>query len=178
MAKEFFAGRSRRASSHGLRIVGRVVARFAEELVVVDHRGGHLHPAAVIVNAKGAGVHAGDQGRARRRANRSGRKGVAIANCPRGKLVEFGRFGLGIAVTAKVGAVILARNPEDVGPVGGGEQSPEPGAQEEEQKKGEGCHEDRDVASPPCQRNHLTTGSRTRSSWRTISACRIPCLGP
>ena len=81
------------------------------------------------------GIHAGEQGGARHGADRRVGIGVRVAHALGGEGVEVRRLRLLASVAAEVGADVLAGDPEDVGPVGGGPGGRE-GREGEEESEG------------------------------------------
>ena len=100
-----------------LGVVGAIVARVPEELWVVDHRPGHGHAAAVIVDAKGRGIHPRNQGRARSRTNWRRGKGIKISHPLPCKPVKIWRPRLQVPIASQIWAVVFTRDPEDIGAI-------------------------------------------------------------
>ena len=109
----------------GLGVVRAVVTRRAEVFRVEFELGRDRHAAAVVVDAQRRGVHARDQRRPRAGTDRSVGKGVAVTHALRRQPVEVRRVRQRVTVTAQVRAVVLTGDPQDVGPLGGVQQTAE-----------------------------------------------------
>ena len=97
-----------------LRVVRRVVAGLAEQLREEPEALGQPGLAAHVLGAGRDRVEAADDRGAGRRAHGRGRPGVAVDQAPGGEPVEVRGRGEGVAVGAKLGSVVLARDPENV----------------------------------------------------------------
>ena len=114
----------------GLGVIGAVITGLAEDLRVVDHGIRNTHAATMIMKPEGGGIHPGDKGRACYRANRGGGIGMDITHSLPGKPVQVGSLRMGIPVAPEVRAVVLARDPEDVGTIRAGCQERPGGGQD------------------------------------------------
>ena len=101
----------------GLGVIGAVVSCFPEELRIIDDRPGHGYTAAVIVNTEGRGIHPRNERGAGRRANRGRGEGVEIPHSLFRKPVEVRGPRLDVPVASKIRAVVLTRDPKDIGTV-------------------------------------------------------------
>jgi hypothetical protein len=99
-----------------LDVVGDVVAGLAQQRRIQADRRGQPDEAAHVLAARRLREHARDERRARGAADRAVRPRRPVAEAPRRERVEVRRRGVGVAIGAQLGAVVLARDPEDVGP--------------------------------------------------------------
>jgi hypothetical protein len=82
---------------------------------------GHGGSAAHVHGADGGLIHPGNDGGAAGSANTGGGVGVGVADAFFGELVKVWGDGVGVAVAAEVVINVLGGEPEDVGPVLGGD---------------------------------------------------------
>ena len=106
----------------GLGIVRGKVARRAEILGEKFHSRGQRLFAAHVLRAHAAGVASRDNAGARWRADCGRRVTPLEQNSTLRQSVDMGRFGEGVAIRTDGGRdVVLGDEPENVGPVGGGD---------------------------------------------------------
>ena len=100
-------------------VVRAVVARFAEELRIHLRALWHGHHAAHVLTAGGWRVHARDDGGACCGAHRCAGPCVFEEHAFRRQSIDVWRIGKRVAVAAHVRPMVLAGEPEDVGPLCG-----------------------------------------------------------
>lgn len=169
----------------GLRVVGAVISRFAQVGDVGLERGWDRVAAAHVLGSLADRMGAVQQGRAGDRADRGIRIGMGEAQPFGGQRVEPWRAGLAPAVAAQpVGRVVLGRDPQDVGPVGGGCGVRQRERQQRDEQE-HGLHDwleppmaDRLSASPRCEPPAAmpTTGVICRDPALRVLACRVPTM--
>ena len=155
----------------GLGVVGAVITGLTEDLRVVDQGIRNPHAAAMIMKPEGAGIHPGNKGRAGHRADRGGGVGMNIPHSLPGQPVQVGRLRKGIPVAPEVRAVVLARDPEDVGTIRAGCQERPGGGQDCEQSE---AHHEGGLPASSSDGNPATDTPRAETLQNT--ACMRACL--
>ncbi len=97
-----------------LAVVRAVVAGLAQELRIHPGAGGHGNHGAHVQSAGARGIHAGDDRRAGRSADRGDGPGAIEDHAFRGQAIDVRRAGQLVAIAAHFRAMVLAGDPENI----------------------------------------------------------------